>query len=146
MVVGLGVAYGLNAWYADELRRATAEFRALDLAWLMGLLPVLAAVIAVGLGWLVLSNGRPDVLVGAIYAVVGLGLVFAYPAWVRGWWTPPGSLLLDLASGLMLPIWLAAGVGAIGIAELLRWTRGRPRGVTGRLQGWEQPPTNLLSR
>lgn len=127
MVVAVGVMYGANVWFAEAARQASAEFRFANIAWLTGVLPLLTAATAVGLGWLVLLGGRPDAIVGALYAVVGVGLTFAQPAAVWGWWTPPGSMLADLASGLMLPVWLGAAVAAIGIAELVRWARGRGR-------------------
>jgi hypothetical protein len=126
MVGALVALYLLNVWYAEALRRAGTNFRMDDLWWLSSLLPLVTATVALGLGWVVLRARRPDPLVGLIYVIVGLPVVFAMPIWMTSGvalqeWLP----LPDLLAGQQLAVWEAAAIAVIGLAELARWVGSR---------------------
>lgn len=126
MVGALVALYLLNVWYAEALRRAGTNFRLDDLWWLSSLLPLVTATVALGLGWVVLRARRPDPLVGLIYVIVGLLVVFAMPIWMTlgvalQEWLP----LPDLLAGQQLAVWESAAIAVIGLAELARWVGSR---------------------
>ncbi len=127
MVAALLAAHLVNVWFAASLRAAQETFRMGELRWLYGLLLLFAAATGFGLGWLVLRAHRPDPLVGVVYAVVGLAVVFASPVWMSGGWTPPVWLpIRDLLAGQALAVWVAAAIATIGLAEVTRWIRLSP--------------------
>ena len=128
MVGALVAVYLLNVWYAEALRRAASNFRMDNLWWLSSLLPLVTATVALGLGWVVLRARRPDPLVGLIYVIVGLPVVFAMPIWM----TPGVGVALQewlplpyLLDGQQLAVWESAAIAVIGLAELARWVGSR---------------------
>ena len=126
MVGALVAVYLLNVWYAEALRRAGTNFRMDDLWWLSSLLPLVTATVALGLGWVVLRARRPDPLVGLIYVIVGLPVVFAMPIWMTSGVALPDWLPLpDLVVGQELAVWESAAIAVIGLAELARWVGSR---------------------
>ena len=97
-----------------------------DVWWLSSLLPLVTATVALGLGWVVLRARRPDPLVGLIYVIVGLPVVFAMPIWMTSGvalqeWLPLPYLL----DGQQLAVWESAAIAVIGLAELARWVGSR---------------------
>jgi hypothetical protein len=126
MVGALVAVYLLNVWYAEALGRAASNFRVGDMLWLIGLLQLVTAAVALGLGWVVLRARRPDPLVGLIYVIVGLPVVFAMPFWMTSGVALPEWLPLpDLVAGQQLAVWEAAAIAVIGFAELARWVGSR---------------------
>jgi hypothetical protein len=126
MVGALVAAYLLNVWYAENLRRAVSANRVGDMVWLSSLLPLVTATVALGLGWVVLRARRPDPLVGLIYVIVGLPVVFAMPiAATTGVALPEWLPLHDLVTTPQLVMWDAAAIAVIGLAELARWVGSR---------------------
>jgi hypothetical protein len=129
-VLGMGGAlvavYLLNVWYAEELRRDVSDNRAGDMLWISSLLPLVTATVALGLGWVVLRARRPDPLVGLIYVIVGLPVVFAMPIVnTSGVALPEWLPLHDLLASPQLAVWEAAAIAVIGLAELARWVGSR---------------------
>jgi hypothetical protein len=126
MVGALVVAYLLNVWYFEDLRRAVSDNQVGDLVWLSSLLPLATATVALGLGWVVLRARRPDPLVGLIYVIVGLPVVFAMPILrTSGVALPEWLPLHDLLASPQLAVWEAAAIAVIGLAELARWVGSR---------------------
>src|SRR5450759_1736137 len=126
MVGALVAVYLLNVWYAEALRRAASNFRVGDMLWLIGLLQLVTAAVALGLGWVVLRARRPDPLVGLIYVIVGLPVVFAMPIWMTSGVALPDWLPLpDFVVGQELAVWESAAIAVIGLAELARWVGSR---------------------
>jgi hypothetical protein len=127
MVAVLVVAHLVNTWFAQAWRAGIADFQIGELRWFFGLLPLLAAAAAVGLGWFVLHAPRPDAAIGLTYVVIGLTVVFATPVWLSGGWAPPDWFpVTDLLAGQALAVWEAAAIAVIGLAELVRSVRHSP--------------------
>ena len=127
MVGALVVAYLLNVWYFEDLRRVVSDNQVGDMVWLSSLLPLATATVALGLGWVVLRARRPDPLVGLIYVIVGLPVAFAMPILNTSGvalleWLPS---LHDLVTSPQLAVWEAAAIAVIGLAELARWVGSR---------------------
>ena len=126
MVGALVAVYLLNVWYAEAMRRAASNFQVGDMLWLIGLLQLVTAAVALGLGWVVLRARRPDPLVGLIYVIVGLPVVFAMPFWMTSGVAVPEWLPLShLLAGQELAVWESAAIAVIGLAELARWAGSR---------------------
>jgi len=124
-LLGMGgsliVAQPLSRWIVREGETFGPTFGSAALPWLVPLLPLLTTAAVAGLGWFVLRGLPPDPLVRAVYAVVGLVILFWIPIAVV--FSGPLFPIVEIFTAPMYAVWVAAGVSVIGVAGLVRWVR-----------------------
>ncbi len=135
------VAYVCQHWDNSVYRAASQDFGIERLVWLHNVISLIVAVAVIALAWYVMVRADKSIWVAAGFALIGLGVTFAYAIQVSANSAEVPLFLQDLLGLSGYPHTVGAFVAVIGIASFVLPRRpGRRRHLTRCVRDISSPP------